>query len=86
MNWYRVKVELAAWAARTSLCVLGSLIALRTLFQPEGSIKFYGLSFRMLAEHEWVIRLGFWLGLMVMVVCYWRVVREYRSRRAYGER
>jgi len=86
VNWYRFKVELGAWAAKTCICVLAVLIVRHTLFWPPNSIHVYDMSLRFLAENEWIIRGAFWLSLVVVIVCYRQAFRIYRSRKAYGER
>jgi len=86
MNWYRFKIELSAWMSKTVLCVLTSMIAVSTLFEPAGSIKGYPLSWRVVAENEWMFPVGMTIGVLVLWVCYWQTFRILRADKRYGDR
>lgn len=86
VNWYKFKVELSAWLAKIAFGVLTTLVAIRVLFQPPDSVRYYPVALRPLAENEWIIQLGFGVAVIVLWVCYWRIFSIYRGRRAYGER
>lgn len=83
MNWYRFRIELSAWAAKTMLCVFTVVVAGSVLFAPTGGKREYPLSMRPVAEHEAVIPAVLILGLAALWLCYWRVFSTYRGRRAY---
>lgn len=83
MNWYRFKVELSAWLAKTALLTLSVIAMGRVLFQPEGGQRQYHLALRVVAENEWIFPVVFTVGTAVLWLCYWRVFRIYRGRRAY---
>jgi len=86
MNVYRFKIELTAWAVKTALCVLTTMIVIRTFFTPVGSDKFYPLSWRLVAENEWVFPVGLALGVAALWLCYWKVMRILRADKRYGDR
>jgi hypothetical protein len=86
MNWYRFKVELSAWAAKVALCTLTAVMMLATLFEPDAAIRSYPLALRSVAENDWVFPVLFITLTALLWLCYWKVVREYRSRNAYGQR
>jgi hypothetical protein len=86
VNWYKFKVELSAWVYKVGASVLSTLVILRVWFQPEGGVRYYPVSLRLLAENEWIIQSGFMLAVLLIWVCYWRIFSIYRGRRAYRER
>ncbi len=83
MNWYRFKIELSAWATKTALATLTTLVALRVLFQPVDSLNEYSVSMRTVADNEWAVQLGFGLAVVLLWLCYWRIFSIYRGHRAY---
>lgn len=85
MNWYRFKIELSAWLAKTALLTFSVLVMGRVLFQPEGGHREYHLALRVVAENEWMFPVVLTVGLAVLWLCYWKVFQICRSRRAYGE-
>lgn len=84
MNRYRLTVELSAWFTKTVFAVLTTLVTLRIFFQPEEAVHHYPVAFRPLAENEWIIQTGFGVAVIVLWLCYWKIFRIYRGRRAYG--
>jgi len=84
VNWYRFKVELSAWATKVGLSFLTTVVAIRVLFQPPDTVRYYPLYLRLLAENEWIIQLGFALAIAYLWLAYWKVFRVYRGYRAYG--
>lgn len=86
MNWFRIRVELSAWAAKTVLCVFSVVVAGSVLFAPKTGVRNYPVSLRVVAEHQWVIPVMLVLAVAALWLCYRRVFSIYRSRRAYGSR
>jgi hypothetical protein len=86
MNTYKFKTELTAWGVKTGLCVVTTMIAIRTFFTPEGSAKEYPLSLRLLAENEWMFPIGLTTGVLVLWLCYWKAMRILRADKRYGDR
>lgn len=84
MNWYRFNIELTAWAVKVALCVLTTLVVLRTLIA-KGEHS-YPLGMRSAADHEWLIRSVFLLLIVALWALYLKIFHMYRSRKAYGER
>jgi hypothetical protein len=86
MNWYRFKIELSAFAAKVALSTLTAALAIVSLLQPPGTVRSYPVALRFFAQHDWLAPAAFLVLAALMWFCYWKVMRELRSRRAYGER
>jgi hypothetical protein len=86
VNGYRFKVELTAWAAKTALCTLTVVVLTVMLFEPADTVRDYPLGWRSVAENDWVFSALFTGFTALMWLCYWKIIREFRSRRAYCER
>jgi hypothetical protein len=86
MNVYRFKIELAAWAMKTALCVLTALVVGRMLFQPVDGFRSYPVSMRVVAEHDGAIPVVLAVGTAVLWLLYWKIFRTCRNRRAYADK
>jgi hypothetical protein len=87
MNWYRFRIELSAWAVKTSLCVLTAVIMLRSFTPgPEGASKHYSSSMRWVAENEWIFPVGLLLLAALMWLCYYKTMENLRADKRYGDR
>lgn len=86
MNVYRFKTELSAWAVKTMLCVMTTTIAIRTFFTPVDEVRYYPLSWRMVAENEWIFPVGLSVCAGILWLCYWKTFRILRADKRYGDR
>jgi hypothetical protein len=86
MNGYKFKTELSAWVVKTSLCTVTAMIAIRTFFTPVDAIKYYPLSWRLVAENEWVFPVGLLIGAGILWLCYWKTISILRADKRYGDR
>lgn len=86
MNVYRFKIELSAWAVKTALCVVTTMIAVRTFFTPAGMAKEYPVSWRLIAENEWMFPVGLFICAGILWLCYWKTFRILRAGKRYGDR
>jgi protein-S-isoprenylcysteine O-methyltransferase Ste14 len=79
MSWRKFNIELSAWAVKTVLCVLTTLIAIRMFYHMDGAIKNYPLSWRLIAENEWIFPLVMVVCLVTLWLCYWKTMRILRA-------
>lgn len=86
MNAYKFKTELSAWGVKTGLCVMTTMVALRTFFTPEGATKDYPLTWRLVAENEWIFPVGLFICAGLLWLCYWKAFGILRADKRYGER
>lgn len=85
MNWFRFKIELSAWLVKTALATFSVIAVGKVLFQPVGGSRHYHVALRVVADNEWIFPVVILAGVTFLWLAYWRVIRIYRGRRAYGE-
>lgn len=85
MNWYKFRIELSAWSARTALAVLSAVVFLQ-LFADSSSTRSYPEGLRSVAEHEWMIVSTVLAATGFTWFCYWKAFRILRADKRYGER
>lgn len=85
VNWFKLKVEVAAWVAKTALCTGSALVAVRVLYEPSNAVYLYPESLTFLAYCHDAIPVVLPLAMGLMWLCYWKVFSAYRGFRRYRE-
>ena len=88
MNWYRLRVELFAWAWKTVWCVMAvwSIGVVAAVYRPRIDMVYWTEWERLIREHPWTAPalLG-GLLLAILGLCL-ESTRQMRRSRRYGER
>lgn len=85
MNWYRFKIELMAWAWKTAVCVLMTLVYLKTLQHYDGFMM-VPVEMGFLVEYKWIMPGVMWSFVATLWLCYFRAFAILRADRRYGTR
>lgn len=86
MNWYRFKVELLAWAWKTTALVMTALVLIKSVKPPGSVFIMWPQELSFFAHYGWALPA---LGSALVVlfwVCYLRAFAIFRADSRYGER